>query len=152
MVVQCCFVLNLYRRYKRRFHWVTTHQHFFFLKADSYILLVCPHKKALRIFLKSLRSICSYVKCKCKFMFAERRLSNSIPKGWNSHCKHTSYQLCLLQARVKNVKAEDLKIKFSPLTKNHKKWTLLSERYFTIKPSEDFNWKQNTFRLSPHLN
>lgn len=53
------------------------------------------------------------------FTFAEGRIANSIPKGhfWPITMQiYMSYQLWLLQARVKTVEAEDLKIKYSPLT------------------------------------
>lgn len=51
------------------------------------------------------------------FMFAEGRIVNSIPKGhfWPITMQiYMSYQLWLLQERVKTVEAEDLKIKYSP--------------------------------------
>lgn len=51
------------------------------------------------------------------FMFAEGRIANSTPKGhfWPITMQiYMSYQLWLLQARVKTVEAGDLKIKYSP--------------------------------------
>lgn len=50
-------------------------------------------------------------------MFAEGRILNAIPKGhfWPiTRQIYMSYQLWLLQARVKSVEAEDLKLKYSP--------------------------------------
>lgn len=139
------------------------HQHFF-LKTDSYIyryLLFNLVKRHLGFFVKSQRNICSslvkisYVNegANTSFVIVES-MSNSIPKGhfWPATTQiYMSCLLWLLQARVKNVEAEDLKIKILPPHCNQKN-RLLSEWCFTINSSKDFSWKQNTFRWSPYLN
>lgn len=157
--MQCCFCFEAFEMFcELRFHRVYIN---IFSWTDSYIyLLFNLVKRHLGFFVKSQRNICSslvkisYVNegANTSFVIAEGK-SNLIPKGhfWPAKTQiYTSCLLWLLQARVKIVEAEDLKIKILPPDCNQKN-RLLSHWCFTII-LQKISVENNTFRWSPYLN